>query len=313
MDFITFEPNKSLRFVKKSSSRNLDETGSPKNESYAKAMIIIHNSSEDKVAGFKIKTTSPHNFCVRPSVGKILPKNDAEVLIMIKVHDLQQKLNKISSDKFLIQTTVVPDEFRTLKDEECTDKIGDIFKKLEKSKKSGDPDISKKLKEHRLLCDISGLPVIKTDETKKETSTYSPETPNTKDKLVSPLSANASSPVKKTAQTNENKVKYNELLEKNPQNINEANAIIKELESAIQKYSVDSLKDDLVKTRRYGKESINGFTADGKKEINDPKELFFEWKDKAVGKRKLPLDKSIQWPIAFLIVVVAFIIGAYSF
>jgi len=312
MDFITFEPSKSLRFAKKSNSKNLDETGSPKNESYAKAMITIHNSSEDKVAGFKIKTTSPRNFCVKPSVGKILPSNSAKVIIMIKVHDLQQKLNKISTDKFLIQTTVIPDKFTTLNDEECIESIGDIFKKLEQLKKSGAPDISKSLKEHRLLCDISGLPVIKTNETKKETTINSPETPNSKDKLASPLSANVSSPVKKSVQTDD-KLKYNELLEKNPQNLNEANAIIKELESAIQKYSVESLKDDLVKTRRYGKESINDFTADGKKEINDPKELFFEWKEKNLGKRKLPLDKSIQWPIAFLIVVVAFIVGAYSF
>jgi len=308
MDFITFEPNKSLRFVKKSSSRNLDETGSPKGDSIAKSIITINNNSDSQVVGFKIKTTSPHNFCVRPSVGKILQNKKAEVSIYIRVHDL----NAISNDKFLIQTTGIPNELIELNDEECLEKIGEIFKKLEKLKKSGSSDIASQLKEHRLLCDISGLPNIKTGDTKKETQLNSPESPISKN-LHSPISPNITSAVKRNKAGSSEKLTDTEILEKNPQNINEANAIIKELENAIQKYSVNSLKNDLVKTRRYGKESINDSSADGKKEINDPKELFFQWNGKSIQKRKLPLDKSIQWPIAFLIVVISFIIGAYYF
>jgi len=309
MDFVTFDPNKSLCFFKKSSSKNLDETGSPKGDSYAKSIITINNNSDSQIVGFKIKTTSPHNFCVRPSVGKILPNKKAEILIYIRVHDL----NAISSDKFLIQTTVIPNDVSKLGDEECLEKIGEIFKKLEKLKKSGAADIANSLKEHRLLCDISSLPTIKTEEGKK-VSTNSPESPKINDKsMASPISPNVTTAVKRNNANSSEKVKDSDLLEKNPQNISEANAMIKELEKAIQKYSVDSLKNDLVKTRRYGKESINEVSADGKKEINDPKELFFEWNGKQIQKRKLPLDKSIQWPIAFLIVVVAFIVGAYSF
>jgi len=307
MDFVTFDPNKSLRFFKKSSNKNLDETGSPKGESYAKSVITINNNSDSQIVGFKIKTTSPHNFCVRPSVGKILPNKKAEILIYIRVHDL----NAISSDKFLIQTTVIPTDISKLGDEECLEKIGEIFKKLEKLKKSGAADIANSLKEHRLLCDISSLPNIKPEEGKK-VSTTSPESPKAKNKS-SQISTNITSAVKRNNAGSSDKLKNTDLLEKNPQNISEANAMIKELEKAIQKYSVDNLKNDLVKTRRYGKESINEVSADGKKEVNNPKELFFEWNGKQIQKRKLPLDKSIQWPIAFLIVVVAFIVGAYSF
>jgi len=303
MDFITFEPKDKLRFIKKSSSRNLDETGSPKNESYAKSIITINNGSSDQYVGFKIKTTSPQNFCVRPSVGKISPNNKADVSIYIKV---QNKTSSISSDKFLIQTTVIPKEIAEIEEEQqCIEKIGEIFKKIKK-----DPSI---LKEHKLLCDISGLPNIKPPETKKSVSLASPESPNPKDNSVaSPISPNVTSPVKRHVNT-ASKLKDTELLEKNPQNITEANAIIKELESAIQKYSVDNAKADLIKTRRYGKESLNETSADGKKEIKEPKELFFEWNEKTAGKLKFPLNKSVQWPIAFIIVVIAFIIGAYTF
>ncbi|ORX61072.1 hypothetical protein BCR36DRAFT_408053 [Piromyces finnis] len=308
MDFITFEPNKSLRFVRKSNSRNLDETGSPKGDSIPKSIITISNNSDNQIIGFKIKTTSPHNFCVRPSVGKILQSKKAEVTIFIRAHNL----NTVSNDKFLIQTTVIPNEFTELSDEQCSEKIGEIFKKLEKLKKSGSSDVASQLKEHRLLCDISSIPNIKIEEAKKAVQLSSPESPTSKN-LASPISPNITSAVRRNKTSSSEKLTDTEMLEKNPQNINEANAIIKELENAIQKYSVESLKNDLIKTRRYGKESINETSTDGKKEINDPKELFFEWNGKNIQKRKLPLDKSIQWPIAFLIVVISFIIGAYYF
>jgi len=308
MDFITFEPSDSLHFVKKSNSRNLDDTGSPKGDSFLKSIITINNNSPDQIIGFKIKTTSPRNFCVRPSVGKVLPNKKSEVSIYIRIHDL----NLISSDKFLIQTTVIPSDIVNLKDEQCLEKISEEFKKLEHLKKSNPTEVVNILKEHKLLCDISDLPNIKTDNSKKVTSLNSPESPYLKDKLASPLTPNLTSPIKRS-HTGDSEMKENELLEKNPHNITEANAIIKELENAIQKYSVDSLKSNLINTRRFGKESINEVSADGKKEINDPKELFFEWNEKTSGKRKLPLDKSVQWPIAFLIIVIAFIVGAYSF
>ncbi|OUM69188.1 hypothetical protein PIROE2DRAFT_68585 [Piromyces sp. E2] len=289
--------------------RRTIETGSPKGDLYAKSIITINNNSDSEIVGFKIKTTSPHNFCVRPSVGKILQNKKAEVIIYIKVQDL----NAISSDKFLIQTTVIPNEFNELSDEKCLEKIGETFKKLEKLKRSSS-NIANQLKEHRLLCDISALPNIKTDDTRKTININSPESPTSRDRnLLSPISPNITSAVKRNRASTSDKLPDPSVLERNPQNINEANALIKELENAIQKYSVDSLKNDLVKTRRYGKESINDSTADGKKEINDPKELFFEWNGKTIQKRKLPLDKSIQWPIAFLIVVISFIIGAYYF
>jgi len=41
-----------------------------------------------KNTGFKIKTTSPHKFCVRPSVGKILPNKKSEISVYIRIHEV---------------------------------------------------------------------------------------------------------------------------------------------------------------------------------------------------------------------------------
>jgi len=304
MDFVTFEPSDSLHFVKKSNSRNLDETGSPKNESNAKSIITISNNSPDQIIGFKIKTTSPHKFCVRPSVGKILPNKKSEISVYIRIHE-NKKLNSVSSDKFLIQTTVISSDIANLSQEQSIEKIGEEFKKLDKLKKTSPAEVANLLKEHKLLCDISGLPNISIDDSKKAVTLNSSESPKDKS-LASPLTPNVASPDKKSR----TELNENELLEKNPNNIGEANAIIKELENAIQKYSADSLKNDLVKTGSFISESINDDTT---KKINEQTGLLSGWNKKTAEKSKFPLNKSIQWPIALVIVVIAFIIGAYSF
>uniref|UniRef100_A0A0E0L1T4 MSP domain-containing protein n=1 Tax=Oryza punctata TaxID=4537 RepID=A0A0E0L1T4_ORYPU len=64
--------------------------------------VCLVNKSEEYVA-FKVKTTSPKRYCVRPNVGVILPR--ATFIMQAQIiapPDLQIR------DKFLVQTTVVP-------------------------------------------------------------------------------------------------------------------------------------------------------------------------------------------------------------
>ncbi|EEE63496.1 hypothetical protein OsJ_18312 [Oryza sativa Japonica Group] len=64
--------------------------------------VCLVNKSEEYVA-FKVKTTSPKRYCVRPNVGVILPRATFIMQAqMIAPPDLQIR------DKFLVQTTVVP-------------------------------------------------------------------------------------------------------------------------------------------------------------------------------------------------------------
>ncbi|ORY75546.1 hypothetical protein LY90DRAFT_502093 [Neocallimastix californiae] len=267
MDFVTFEPSDSLHFVKKSNSRNLD--------------------------GFKIKTTSPHKFCVRPSVGKILPNKKSEISVYIRIHE-NKKLNSVSSDKFLIQTTVISSDIANLSQEQSIEKIGEEFKKLDKLKKTSPAEVANLLKEHKLLCDISGLPNISIDDSKKAVTLNSSESPKDKS-LASPLTPNVASPDKKSR----TELNENELLEKNPNNIGEANAIIKELENAIQKYSADSLKNDLVKTGSFISESINDDTT---KKINEQTGLLSGWNKKTAEKKLKNSNDNNFYDVSYILI-----------
>ncbi|KAJ3676191.1 hypothetical protein LUZ60_003603 [Juncus effusus] len=68
--------------------------------------INLVNKSNDYVA-FKVKTTSPKKYCVRPNTGVILPMSSCGFTVTMQAQkaappDMQLK------DKFLVQTTAVP-------------------------------------------------------------------------------------------------------------------------------------------------------------------------------------------------------------
>ncbi|RLN25227.1 vesicle-associated protein 1-1-like [Panicum miliaceum] len=68
--------------------------------------VHLVNKSNEYVA-FKVKTTSPKRYCVRPNTGVILPRKICEFTVTMQAlrtapPDMQLK------DKFLVQTTVVP-------------------------------------------------------------------------------------------------------------------------------------------------------------------------------------------------------------
>ncbi|KAJ9700123.1 hypothetical protein PVL29_005787 [Vitis rotundifolia] len=68
--------------------------------------IHLVNKSDQYLA-FKVKTTSPKGYCVRPNTGVVKPKAECDVMVTMQAQrvappDMQCK------DKFLIQSTVVP-------------------------------------------------------------------------------------------------------------------------------------------------------------------------------------------------------------
>ncbi|GMH21666.1 hypothetical protein Nepgr_023508 [Nepenthes gracilis] len=71
----------------------------------------LTNKSNQHVA-FKVKTTSPKKYCVRPNTGVISPGTTCDVTVTMQAqkeapHDMQCR------DKFLVQSVVVPDGVTT--------------------------------------------------------------------------------------------------------------------------------------------------------------------------------------------------------
>lgn len=93
---ISLEPAKELVF------KNVEKVS-------AQAVLVISNQSDVDTVHFKVKTTAPKRYCVRPTQGKIAPKSSCDVMLIL------QQLKAIDAhperpDKFLVQAlTAAPD------------------------------------------------------------------------------------------------------------------------------------------------------------------------------------------------------------
>ncbi|KAK8712908.1 hypothetical protein V6N13_148136 [Hibiscus sabdariffa] len=68
--------------------------------------VTLTNNTNQYVA-FKVKTTSPKKYCVRPNVGIVLPKSTCDFTVTMQAQR-EAPPDMICRDKFLIQSTVVP-------------------------------------------------------------------------------------------------------------------------------------------------------------------------------------------------------------
>ncbi|RHY31516.1 hypothetical protein DYB32_003415 [Aphanomyces invadans] len=101
---ITLEPVDSLSFA-------LSPSSSPQ------AALTISNPSNVENIAFKVKTTRPMRYLVRPNQGVIGPNSSATVLVILQQKDCDELLRldpterQLSNDKFLVQSVGVEAEF----------------------------------------------------------------------------------------------------------------------------------------------------------------------------------------------------------
>ncbi|KAF5740571.1 hypothetical protein HS088_TW11G00645 [Tripterygium wilfordii] len=71
-------------------------------------LVRLTNNSYQTVA-FKVKTTSPKKYSVRPNVGIVMPKSTCDFTVTMQAQKVAPP-DIVCKDKFLIQSTVVPDK-----------------------------------------------------------------------------------------------------------------------------------------------------------------------------------------------------------
>ncbi|PKS07760.1 hypothetical protein jhhlp_006368 [Lomentospora prolificans] len=78
-------------------------------------VLVLKNPNPSPVA-FKVKTTAPKQYCVRPNSGRIEPGHDVEVAVLLQAMKADPPLDAKCRDKFLVQSVVItPDkEFTTV-------------------------------------------------------------------------------------------------------------------------------------------------------------------------------------------------------
>jgi len=78
-----------------------------------KRSLTITNNNSQPVA-FKVKTTAPKLYCVRPNSGRVEPWETVEVSVMLQALKEDPPLNSKCKDKFLIQSTIITPEKEAL-------------------------------------------------------------------------------------------------------------------------------------------------------------------------------------------------------
>ncbi|KAF2467010.1 MSP domain-containing protein [Lindgomyces ingoldianus] len=90
--------------------------------------LRLKNPHSDPVA-FKVKTTAPKQYCVRPNSGRIEPGKDVEVQILLQAMKEDPPLEAKCRDKFLVQSVAVT------ADKEFTN-VASIWSHIEQTAKS---------------------------------------------------------------------------------------------------------------------------------------------------------------------------------
>ncbi|CAO1636187.1 unnamed protein product [Parajaminaea phylloscopi] len=78
-----------------------------------KRSLQVSNPNQQPVA-FKVKTTAPKQYCVRPNSGRIEPGETVEVQVLLQAMKEEPPTSAKCRDKFLVQSTVItPDRENT--------------------------------------------------------------------------------------------------------------------------------------------------------------------------------------------------------
>lgn len=78
-----------------------------------KRSIYVSNSNSQPVA-FKVKTTAPKQYCVRPNSGRVDPGERVEVQVLMQPLKEEPPLSAKCRDKFLIQSAIISADKETL-------------------------------------------------------------------------------------------------------------------------------------------------------------------------------------------------------
>jgi len=161
-------------------------------------MTLRHPGKTGQHLAFKVKTTQPRRYLVRPNQGIVAPNSTETVSILLVEKDKQillQSYDRLgqsaldhSKDKFLVQSCAAPDEFASLYDKEkrgdeqksdgyktskeMAEKLTSLWDKTSTSGES--PVFNKKLHVRHVVMEIkSGTP----DQTTQVPTTRSDKTP----------------------------------------------------------------------------------------------------------------------------------------
>jgi hypothetical protein len=96
------------------------------------SVLTIHNSSADHAVAYKVKTTAPQRYCVRPNTGLLPPGDTVEVQVLL--NHTKDAPNVDAEDKFQIQSIILKESFNDIKEVWAKASPDQVFKQKLKAK-----------------------------------------------------------------------------------------------------------------------------------------------------------------------------------
>ncbi|TPX54540.1 hypothetical protein SeMB42_g00206 [Synchytrium endobioticum] len=140
-NFLALQPDNVLEFRR------------PFTQAVVKQSLKVINNLSDSGVAFKVKTTAPKQYCVRPNSGRIPAKGSVEVQVLLQTMKEDPPLDHKCKDKFLVQAIRVSDEVAQLDQDAFATKLAELWSEAENVRKS-DPEGSgtEVLAEKKLRC-----------------------------------------------------------------------------------------------------------------------------------------------------------------
>ncbi|TPX35564.1 hypothetical protein SmJEL517_g02083 [Synchytrium microbalum] len=168
--FLALDPDKELEFRR------------PFTQGVVKQTLKVVNTLSHSGVAFKVKTTAPKQYCVRPNSGRIPPQGSIEVQVLLQTMKEDPPLDMKCKDKFLVQAIRVADEVMQLDADTFATRLSELWSAAEDVKKSDPEGGSDIMAEKKLRCSyLAALPttgsVANTSPSQPAAVPASPTTP----------------------------------------------------------------------------------------------------------------------------------------
>ncbi|KAJ3179305.1 phosphatidylinositol-binding protein scs2 [Geranomyces variabilis] len=117
-----------------------------------KRTLTVSNSHPTVPIAFKVKTTAPKQYCVRPNSAVVPPGQQLEVQVLLQAMKEDPAPDHISKDKFLVQVIKVPADIVQLAGDELTQRLQLLWAQAEQLSKSSPATGADVLYERKLKC-----------------------------------------------------------------------------------------------------------------------------------------------------------------
>jgi hypothetical protein len=206
-----------------------------------KQTLTVSNSHPTDAIAFKVKTTAPKQYCVRPNSGRIVPGGTTEVQVLLQAMREDPPADFKCKDKFLVQSIKIPTDLLGLDGDELAAKLQDVWARAETLKKS-DPDAAaeimceKKLKCNFLPADPSAAAASPAAATSSLTSSPAPAAPSS---VASPAASATATPAARATGSGDS-----------DRELREARETVKRLTAACEGYKSEIERLNMVRQRR---------------------------------------------------------------